>query len=333
MTSAVKVFTVFFALLLLQCKSEVKLNGFAMGTTWSVRAVTDIDSATLEDSVKKEIERVEDIFSNWREQSELSRFNKHQSTTPFAVSRDFYIVMNVALQVARDSNGAFDPAISELIEQAGFGVSKGSTKAVAANRNSWKKISVTESSGKYYLQKSDPAITLNLSAVAKGYAVDAVYLILKLKKIDNFLVEIGGEVRSAGLSRSEKPWRVGIEEPDPDAHKIHSVLEISEMSVATSGGYRNFKKDKNKTSIHILDPHSGQSVQNDILSVSIISPNCTYADALATAVMVMGKEKGLQMLKNYRDTDALILYREGDSVKELSSAGMKNYLENSSSAK
>jgi len=327
MTSAVKFLLPLF-FLLLGCGQEKILKGETMGTTWTVRVVAT-DDKNLQSAIETELKRINRIFSNWDPQSDVNRFNRHNSQKPFEINRDFYVVMNVSLQVARDSKGAFDPTLSDLIDTSGFGTKDTfdrSPEAVkkASMHTGWQKLQTLEQSGKYYLAKSDPEIRLNLSAVAKGYGVDALYLLLKLRKIDNFLVEIGGEVRTSGLNKDKQPWKVGIESPDSEG--IYKVVALSDMAIATSGGYRNFISGGNEKFIHILDPQTGLSLNTDIESVSIIMPNCTYADALATAVSVLGTQKGPALLQHYKYSDLLILYRKDNTLQEIATPGMKHYL-------
>lgn len=321
----------FQVLTLIGCKQETLLTGPVMGTSWSVRLI-DANKDSLQNEIQNELDRIENIFSTWQKDSEINQINRNVSLASIEISHDFYVVMNVALQIAEASDGAFDPTLGDLIEASGFGVNeKPDTSPETIIRlkkhTGWQKVKTYTKDGKYYLQKADPLLKLNLNAVDQGYGSDSLYLLLKKKNIHQFLIDVGGEIRTSGLNKKEELWKVGIEKPENDKKEIYKVIKLSDMAVATSGGYREFKKIGNETNIHILNPATGKSVKNNLLSVTIINPNCTYADGLATAVMVLGKEKGLKFLEKFQYTDAFLLYLEDGKIKEQTTSGMKNYLE------
>lgn len=319
-------------LLLGGCRPEaILLQGSSMGTTWTVRAVTDTDSAQLKNSVQDELDRVENLFSNWIPESAVSRFNNHHSTKPFPVNRDFFVVMNVALQIARETGGAYDPGMADIIRIWGFEKdtrlnppSKNEITA-ALRHTGFEKVNVIQNGQDYFLVKKDTKLKLNLSGSAKGYAVDAVYLLLKTKGIDNFLVEAGGEVRTSGKN-NDRDWVIGIEKPDTEKRSVHKKIRLNDMAIATSGNYRNFLESGGKSYSHLIDPKTGKPSENGILSVTIISPNCTYADTLATAVYIMGEEAGLRYIENKQMTEALIIFLKNGEVQEKRTSGFNDYI-------
>jgi thiamine biosynthesis lipoprotein len=184
------------------------------------------------------------------------------------------------------------------------------------------KLSVTDST----LTKTIPDLVLDLSAIAKGYGVDAVHRLLKSQGINNILVEIGGEVRCSGLNADGNPWRIGIDTPqfgiEPGTN-LHSVIDVYDQALATSGDYRNYITINNRIYSHIIDPRTGFPPDNSVASVTVLASNCTDADALATAVMIMGVESGLKLIEALPDTEVMIITRlDENEYWMISSAGM-----------
>jgi len=208
-------------------------------------------------------------------------------------------VVRRALKTAESTGGAFDPTVKPLVDHWGFGPEADTEpldeimKAVG-----WQKVRVEEGS----LIKANPAVQLDLSAIAKGYGVDAVAEVIRSFGIKNFLVEIGGEIVVSGLNPDRKPWRVGIESPAGTG--IFQTLELSDGAMATSGDYRNFRtREDGSRFSHIIDPKTGRPAETDVASVSVLANSCMDADAVATALFVMGSETGMEWLLALRELE------------------------------
>jgi thiamine biosynthesis lipoprotein len=176
------------------------------------------------------------------------------------------------------------------------------------------------------LVKRHPSVTVDLSSIAKGYGVDAVAQVLRAEGFVDFLVEIGGEVYGAGVRRDGRPWRVGVNRPDPEADRdeVYKVVPLGGQALATSGDYRSYVLEEGVRRSHVIDPRTGQPVTNGVISVSVLAPSCMQADGLATAVMVMGAEAGLALVERLVDVEVLILVeRQGGFLEEHTSAGWR----------
>ncbi len=173
----------------------------------------------------------------------------------------------------------------------------------------WKKVRVEEGA----LIKTHPKLQLDLSAIAKGYGVDAVAEVIRSFDLKNFLVEIGGEIMVSGLNPDRRPWRVGIE--SPNGTELFQALELLDGAMATSGDYRNFRIREDGTRYsHIIDPHTGRPAETDVASVSVLADSCMNADALATALFVMGSEKSFQWLENFPEFEAFFILHSSNGT-------------------
>lgn len=293
-----------------------------MGTTYSIRLAdsrpdrgalrrlqTDIDAALAE---------VNRQMSTYLPDSEISRFNRTGAAEPVAVSADFGFVVRRALEIAAATGGAFDPTVGALVNLWGFGPDGLRREAPSAEQIAAVRLAV----GYRHLRLMDdgrlakdiPDLQLDLGAVAKGYAVDKVAALLRDRGIDNFLVEIGGEILGAGLNAEGEPWRVGVLRPD-DSGAMQGVARLTGgRAIATSGDYRNFYRDETGAiESHILDPRTAAPVGHAVASVSVLADYCLTADALATALFVLGPDEGMGLMQSrFPGVEALFLLRRGD---------------------
>jgi thiamine biosynthesis lipoprotein len=295
-----------------------ELNGRTMGTRYRVAVVGPAPGAALQQRIDGRLDAVNASFSTYRQESEISRFNRlARAGEPFPVSADFVQLMAVATRVFELSGGAWDGTVMPLVDLWGFGP-RGTVAeppetgrvAAALAHVGFAKIEVRGDA----LVKRDPGVTLDLASIAKGYGVDAVAALLRQEGYTSFLVEIGGEVFASGERRKGRPWRVGINRPRADAapDEVYRVVSLRDGALATSGDYRQgFEKDGVRYS-HILDPRNGRPVTNRVVSVSVQAPDCTLADGLATAVMVMGLPDGLALLERLDGVDGLVITQEPD---------------------
>ncbi len=292
-------------------------SGHTMGTTWEVKvARADLSpdamraiGATIDDSLA----RVDAALSTWRADSEISRFNADTTTEPFAAGPDLLAVVEAAEAVSRATGGAFDITVGPLVEAWGFGraaseldVEPPSPEALERLRSrvGWQSIEVDRARGT--LRKRRPDIELDVSAIAKGYGVDAIAAALEQLGYQNYLVEIGGELRARGRRLDGTPFRVAIEEPDPQVRRIHRVIEIGDASMATSGDYRSWREIDGVRVSHTLDPRVGRPIEHGLASVTVLQPSAMWADAWATALSVVGPEAGLVLARN-RDMPAYFI--------------------------
>lgn len=296
-----------------------------MGTTYSVRLAAPVDLATLE-AFKTEIEQslaeVNHQMSPWQSDSEISTFNQRPADAPQNLSPAFAFVIQHALSLNQSSNGAFDPTLAPLIDLWGFGPHHTQTQPNNAQIES-----ALATVGCNYLtlrgselSKTKEGVTLNLSAIAKGYGVDAAALVLRRHHIDNFLVEIGGEVVTSGNAPGDRPWQIGIEYPALSAEQsgqLFAVLNLSDQACATSGDYHNYRTDATgQIYSHILDPRTGRPTKSSLASVTVVADSCMLADGIATSLFVMGLDEGLKWINSMPRVEAVFLMRTLDNKIE-----------------
>lgn len=273
-----------------------KISGHAMGTSWHVTVVDTLRSdAELIALVNAELAKVDERMSTYRPDSELSRFNASGGES-FRVSADTLAVTLAALEIAAQTDGAFNPAVGPLVNLWGFGpeTTQGAPSPAAIElaiaQTDLKRLMVDSEAST--LAKS-AAISLDYSAIAKGYAVDKIVTALGQAGEVNYLVEVGGEVRTLGKNPSGRPWRIGIEAPSLNRGEVAAAINVSGYAVATSGDYRNYREIDGQRVSHTIDPKTGVPVRHKLASVTIVADSAMLADAYATALAVMGPERGL----------------------------------------
>ena len=309
-------------LLLVACchADDLTLRGRAMGTAWTVkaRAAEVSDPDTLQLVIGERLAAIERSMSTWRDDTEISRFNATHSTDWFAISPDFARVLRRGLEISLATEGAFDPSMLPLLGAWGF--TKVKPRALPgeveiaellAQAGFCKLASRLDPPA---IRKTAPRVEIDLSAIAKGYAVDALAELLVRRSCKNWLVDIGGEVRGLGLSAKARPWRIGIEAPLVGESRIHTIVELSTGAVATSGDYRNHIEKAGRRYAHIIDPRDGRPIPQRGLAVSVRAPDCLTADAWATALCVLGPQRGLAVAED-AGMAALFLRKEADAIK------------------
>lgn len=284
----------------LQAQEPVRLHGQTMGTYFSIvvdgAKVNEEETRQLQLDVESVLADVNRQMSTWDEQSEISKFNKSDSTEWFAVSEAFAKVVTEAKQIYQQTDGAFDPTVAPLIDLWGFGKPAQSDwpdeAAIARTLETTGMIHIDVRPEPPAIRKSKVGVQLNLSAIAKGYGVDAVAELLNRKGYSSYVVDIGGENRTGIAKANGDAWKLGVESP---LGGLYRILKVTEMSVATSGDYRNFFERDGVRYSHAIDPKTGYPVKNPPASVSVMHPSCMTADAWATAMMVLGAERGRQI--------------------------------------
>lgn len=297
----------------------VALAGATMGTTWSVRASAPwgLSPRVLQQALQAPLDRVVAEMSHWDSSSALSRFNAAPTgwhPLPLALLH----VLDYALRLARDTQGACDPTLGEWVNLWGFGPRRGISEppsaarlADAGQRCGWRRLALDRSRG---LGWQPGGLQLDLSAIAKGYGVDCAAWALDALGLRHYLVEVGGELRARGLRPDGLPWRVAIEVPDASGDHALSIA-LQGQSIATSGDYRRYATHGARRYGHTLDPRSGLPLDNDLASVTVVHPDgCMQADALATALNVMGHEAGLAYARQHR-LAALFIVRSAHGLR------------------
>lgn len=281
----------------------VQLAGATMGTTWQVTylppAGIALDRNRVLERLELRLEAVNDSMSTWRQDSEISRFNHAAVGEWFPLSAGFVDVLQTALMIGTASAGAYDVTVSPLVELWGFGPGPPRSDVPPASEI----VTQRERVGQQHLEldpggarlRKQRAVALDLSSIAKGYAVDLLAQELLAQQIDNFLVEVGGEMRVAGSSPRGDAWRVAIERPIGGARSVALTLPLTDAAIATSGDYRNYFEVEGKRYSHSIDPRSGYPVAHDLVSVTVIAEDCTSADGWATALEVLGAEAALAL--------------------------------------
>ncbi len=302
--------TILLTSLLAIAAPEHRFEGHCMGTTWHV-TITDGDPDGLQTEIEEKLNRVDQLMSTWRDDSEVSRFNAQQTTDWFEVSAETHAVVRKASDIQSQSGGAFDITVAPLVDLWNFDknvdrMSLPTDEQIAKAREHLGGFEVDEADS-YRLRKLDPRTTINLSAIAKGFAVDLVAEQVS-KHSENYLAEVGGEIRAAGLSPSGKLWTVGVEKPVDYARELYTPVPISNRAMATSGDYRNFYMIDGKRYSHTIDPRTGRPVEHDLASVSVLADTCMEADAWATAISVLGPAEGARFAK-VNGIDCLLLTR------------------------
>jgi thiamine biosynthesis lipoprotein len=299
----------------------VVLSGRTMGTSYHVRLdhlPRGVSADRLQAEIDARLDTVNDQMSTYRPGSELSRFNRAPADAWFAVSSATAQVVAAALKVSEQAGGAFDPTVGPLVDLWHFGpgadigeVEPPSPAAIEAAKQAVGYRSVAVRLDPPALRKHHAGTRLDLSAIAKGYAVDVIAEYLASLGVKNHLVEIGGEVRAAGESAAGRPWRVGIEKPLEDARGIYKVVALRDAALATSGGYRNFFVSDGRRYSHTIDPRTGSPVEHNLASVSVLADDCMTADAWATALMVLGPKAGYEKAKQLGLAALLLVEEDG----------------------
>ena len=335
------IFLFLFCLVACSSESEIKeysLTGQTMGTVYNIKLISkSLDNELLSEisgAINSSLKRVNQQMSTYLTDSEISLFNNHRDTTNFTVSNEFSKVMHKALRVNQISSGAFDITVNPLVNLWGFG-SKSKDTIIPSDEKIKNTLKIIGSEhikfiDKNIIRKDISELEIDLSAIAKGYGVDVVVQVLDKFNLQNFMVEIGGEVFAKGKNIKNEKWKIGIDKPQYLAYPgqdLQNILSISNVGVATSGDYRNYFEYEGKIYSHSINPKTGKPVIHNLASVTIVAPNCMQADALATATLVMGVEDGLKFLESQQDIEGYLIVRISlTEFEEFASSGFDKYL-------
>ncbi len=288
-----------------------KSTGKVFGTFYTVTYQYDED---LQQQIEEELQKIDAEFSMFNEKSTVSSINRGE--TPI-LSPIFLEVYQLAENVSRETDGAFDITVAPLVNAWGFGFKNQQMPTrheVDSLRQliGWQHLKLNGNR----LEVKKSGMMLDFSAIAKGYGVDAVCRLLQQKGVTNFMVDIGGEVTTRGINPKRIPWKIGVTKPTDDSlninNEIVTVLNVTDRSMATSGNYRRFYEKGGKRYAHTIDPKTGYPVQHSLLSATVLANNCATADAYATSFMVMGLEKAKHILQQHSDLLAYLIYSDAN---------------------
>ena len=305
-----------------------EFGGPTMGTTYSVKVVDhprDVEIEGLKTEIQARLDAVNSRMSTYLEDSELSRFNASRGTEWLDASPELASVMQFAQQVSDLTGGAFDVTVGPLVNLWGFGpgTRRDQTPTAESIERTGRRVGHEQlhvRTAPPGLKKDIPDLYVDLSAIAKGYAVDQAAEFLESQGVMNYLVEVGGEVRGRGHNARGVPWQIAIEKPHPGTRTVQQVIAVDGASIATSGDYRNYFEQDGRRYSHTIDPRTGRPVDHKLASVTVLSPSAMRADALATGLMVLGPEAGYALAERETLAVLFILRTEDGFVSKASQA-------------
>ncbi len=308
------------------------LQGKTMGTYYNVTfrdSENTIDHDNLHNQIDNLLQDINQAMSTYIGDSELSRLNRNNVDTPVVISEALFEVINTAQYISDITDGAFDITVGPLVNLWGFGPE---TRSAIPDDDEieltlagigYEKLVLDET--KSSITKKSELMYIDLSALAKGYAVDRIAKQLELLGIKDYLVDIGGELRANGSNKQGLAWQIGIEKPDPYARNAQTIVSLNNMAMATSGDYRNFFERDGNRYTHTIDPVTGRPVTHELASVTVIHKNCMHADALATALLVMGKDAGMA-LANQLEIPIYMISRSNNGFTDNHNTFFEKYL-------
>jgi len=303
-----------------QAPEMVRLNGETMGTFYEVTIadpITPDQAEPIRTAIEGLLKEINAEMSTYDPASEISRFNASDTTDWFDVSPRFAYVVEQSLLISDRTDGAFDPTVGPLVDLWHFGP-RIEDRVVPSDEVIGEALARTGSQHLEArleppaLRKQIPDLRLDLSAIAKGFGVDEIAVLLRTYHLENFLVNIGGEVVAAGMKSDGTRWRLGIEKPVENAREIETIVYLTDVAMATSGDYRNFYEIDGQRYSHTIDPTTGRPVTHSLRSASVLASTCMEADALATAMLVLGPERGLELAREQQLPVYLIESRDGE---------------------
>ena len=302
--------------------SLAEFRGQTMGTTYTVKVVTpqplaDGERSALADAVAAALDAVDRRMSTYKPDSELSRFNRHASTEPFTVSREVLEVFTRAREVSVASHGAFDVTVGPLVDAWGFGPAKRSSPPEAAEitallpRVGYGKIALDPE--RLAVAKARPDVEADFSGIAKGYGADVAGRALEARGVRNYMVAVSGDIRARGHNADGQPWQIAIERPDASPQQGQYLVPLADRGISTSGDYRNYFERDGRRYSHEIDPATGHPITHRLASVSVVAAESTLADAWATALLVLGPDKGYRIAEE-AGLAAFFIVRDADGT-------------------
>lgn len=313
-------FLIFAFLLIISCEptpKNIKLSGPVFGTSYGITYYSASEQ-NFREALDSLFSTINKSLSTYKEDSEISKINRNEETL---VDDHFKTVFNTSKQIFEETEGAFDPTIGAVVNAWNFG-----PKGKVVGLDALKIDSLMPSVGFDKLKlvddhiiKENPITFIDFNAIAKGYGVDVVSNYLESQNIDNYIVEIGGEIRCKGINmETQKPWRVGVEKPNFDGtQSLIKAINMHDEAMATSGTYRKFSIDENGNRYsHIIDTKTGYPSKTNLLSISVIDDNCMVADAYATSFKAMGIEKVKRFLETHPELKVFLIFENDNNELE-----------------
>ncbi|HET9235608.1 MAG TPA: FAD:protein FMN transferase [Oligoflexus sp.] len=306
------------------------LEGAAQGSTWRV-LYNGKEQPGLQALVEKELAAFDKIFSNYRPDSDISRFNQQSGNDWFAVDPDLVTLVDYSHKVSEKTRGAFDITVGPLLKVWGFGPFKTKDHKVPSDAD----ITAAQKEVDYKkllsrkkppaLKKLIPHLHVDLSGVAQGYSVDKIAGFLEKRGIKSYMVEIGGEIKTKGKKLDGSSWTLGIDTPD-NSGEVAAVLKLDGLALTTAGDYREYFEKDGKRYSHTIDPRTGRPIQHDLASVTVIAPMTWEADAWDTALMVLGPEESRKILAQEKQLSVYMILHQGQGFRTESLGGFQKYL-------
>ena len=321
--------------MLLSCtkkNDEYAFEGEALGTSYHIKYFSEKD-IPFQNGLDSIIESINNSMSTYRKDSDITKINNGDSS--IVIDENFRKVLEQSTKIYKESNGFFDPTVGNLVNAYGFGpdASKNSLDQVQIDSMliyvGLNKVSLTKDNR---LKKKYPKIYLDFNAIAKGYTVDVIANYLDSQNINNYLIELGGELVAKGINKnSNESWVVGIDDPMQTGgnRNLKATLLLKDRGMATSGNYRKFRLDTltGQRFVHTINPKTGSSEKSNLLSASVLATNCALADGYATAFMALGLERSKEMLSRIKDVDVYFIYaEENEEVKIFTTSGFEEVL-------
>jgi len=314
-------------------EGEHSLEGAALGTTYHIKYFGELPDDDANRGLDSIFDAINKSMSTYQSDSDISKINSGDST--IVVDQNFKEVFNTSNEIYKESRGYFDPTVGNLVNAYGFGPDHTLDSINQVEIDSmlqyvgFNKVKLTSSNK---IQKQKPEIFLDFNAIAKGYTIDVIARYFDSKKINNYLIELGGELVAKGFNTAKKnSWVVAIDDPlqQENNRTFQATLELKNRAMATSGNYRKFRVDSNtgQRFVHTINPISGQSEKSNLLSASVLAKNCTLADGYATAFMALGMDRSKEMLDLLENVDVYLIYTEEDgTVKVYTTPGFDKAL-------
>lgn len=309
------------------------ISGKTMGTTYTIKYVPSaydsaVDAMQLQSLIDARLLQINQLMSTYIPDSELSLLNQAPANLPFPISGETAFVLEEAIRIGKLSEGALDITLGPVVNLWGFGPDL--RPDVVPSSEQINRTREFVGLDKFLLEsntvfKSDASVYIDLSTIAKGYAVDELASILTEQGISNYLVEIGGEMRVSGKKPDDSDWLLAIEKPISTDRVIQRIITIGDNALASSGDYRNYFEEDGVRFSHLIDPLTASPIQHNLVAVSVIAPTCIEADGLATALIVMGQEKG-KALAEKENIAALFITKNGDEFVEYRSNAFKQFV-------
>ena len=304
------------------------LNGETMGSRYTALfyAEPDLSTEAIHHSLARAVSRVDQQMSTWKPDSDLNRLNAAPEQQWVSVPKELATVLATALRIARQSGGAFDIAVGDLVHAWGFGpgepiVTHHPLETPVPSVRTSASAALEVDPQRNQVRKRAP-LTLDLNGIAKGFGVDELARCLEGRGITHYLVGIDGEMRARGVKPGGQPWVVALEKPNRGVREVMGVMELGDAAIATSGDYRHWVDVAGQSYAHTMNPATGAPLCNPLAAVTVVAANCMLADAWATALMVLGEIEGPRLAQE-RGMDALFVLRDGEQFKEISIVGGK----------